>query len=445
MSDSCGPKWSRCCEAHRAPGGSGSARPARRRAAAATCPKTSLGDIEDEVMCPVCGTPLGLASEAPQAQRERAYIERLIASCKSKDEVKRALVASSATACWRCRATRATTTSATCSCTWFPPSASFSPRAGSASRCCAGGAAGGGPGGRRGNALAGADGSPARRRHGALRPVIVIAQESVDTTIFAAFAVGFISFISPCVLPLVPGYLSDDLRRLVRRHPGGARARVRCWARRSLFCLSFTAMFVALGMTATGLGSTLQDHRAMLRQISGVVIIALGVLFIATLFVPRLNREWRPEALMRRAGTGGPIDRGRGLRGRLDALHRPHARRDPHGRLDRGHGRRGRRPARLLLARPGRAVPPQRARLHAFSGVFSCSATTTRDHRVSGVVLIVMGVLLYTSELTRLNAEALRAMDDLGHQLLQRALAATGSSGRPMTSLWGLTRRSSVR
>jgi cytochrome c-type biogenesis protein CcmH len=44
-------------------------------------------------MCPVCGTPLGLASESPQAQHERAYIERLIAQCKSKDDVKRALVA----------------------------------------------------------------------------------------------------------------------------------------------------------------------------------------------------------------------------------------------------------------------------------------------------------------------------------------------------------------
>jgi cytochrome c-type biogenesis protein CcmH/NrfF len=62
-------------------------------AAAQDCPKTTLADIEDEVMCPVCGTPLGLASEAPQAQRERAYIERLIADCKSKDEVKQALVA----------------------------------------------------------------------------------------------------------------------------------------------------------------------------------------------------------------------------------------------------------------------------------------------------------------------------------------------------------------
>jgi cytochrome c-type biogenesis protein CcmH/NrfF len=44
-------------------------------------------------MCPVCGTPLALATEAPQAQRERAFIQRLIDDCRSKDEVKRALVA----------------------------------------------------------------------------------------------------------------------------------------------------------------------------------------------------------------------------------------------------------------------------------------------------------------------------------------------------------------
>ena len=62
-------------------------------ALAQDCPQTTLGDIEDEVMCPVCGTPLGLASEAPQAEREREYIQELIAQCKSKDEVKQALVA----------------------------------------------------------------------------------------------------------------------------------------------------------------------------------------------------------------------------------------------------------------------------------------------------------------------------------------------------------------
>ena len=62
-------------------------------AIAADCPKTTLGDVEDEVMCPVCGTPLALATEAPQAQRERELVQRLIARCKSKQEIKAALAA----------------------------------------------------------------------------------------------------------------------------------------------------------------------------------------------------------------------------------------------------------------------------------------------------------------------------------------------------------------
>jgi cytochrome c-type biogenesis protein CcmH len=62
-------------------------------AAAAACPRTSIADVEDEVMCPVCGTPLSLATEAPQAQRERELIRRLVDDCRSKDEVKTALAA----------------------------------------------------------------------------------------------------------------------------------------------------------------------------------------------------------------------------------------------------------------------------------------------------------------------------------------------------------------
>jgi cytochrome c-type biogenesis protein CcmH len=61
--------------------------------AAAACPKTSLADVEDEVMCPVCGVPLGLATEAPQAQRERAFIQREVERCKSKTQIKAELVA----------------------------------------------------------------------------------------------------------------------------------------------------------------------------------------------------------------------------------------------------------------------------------------------------------------------------------------------------------------
>ena len=59
---------------------------------AATAPKTSLPDIEDEVMCPICGTLLEL-SDSPQANRERAFIRRRIARGETKDQIKDALVA----------------------------------------------------------------------------------------------------------------------------------------------------------------------------------------------------------------------------------------------------------------------------------------------------------------------------------------------------------------
>jgi cytochrome c-type biogenesis protein CcmH len=61
-------------------------------ASAAACPKTSLADLEDEVMCLECKAPLEQSPDAPQAQRERALINSLIAQCKSKSEIKATLV-----------------------------------------------------------------------------------------------------------------------------------------------------------------------------------------------------------------------------------------------------------------------------------------------------------------------------------------------------------------
>ena len=99
----------------------------------------------------------------------------------------------------------------------------------------------------------------------------MIAADAVDTTVVAAFAVGFISFISPCVLPLVPGYLST-ISGVSFADIQEGRGRAKVLGPALLFCLAFTAMFVALGMAATGLGQTLNEHRALLRQISGVVL-----------------------------------------------------------------------------------------------------------------------------------------------------------------------------
>src|SRR5213080_5369511 len=60
---------------------------------AAACPKTSTSDVADEVMCLQCGVPLNLAEDAPSAKRERAYIQQLVDQCRSKEQIKTALVA----------------------------------------------------------------------------------------------------------------------------------------------------------------------------------------------------------------------------------------------------------------------------------------------------------------------------------------------------------------
>jgi cytochrome c-type biogenesis protein CcmH len=62
-------------------------------AVAQQCPRTTLGDLEDEVMCPLCGRPLNTVDREPQADRERAFIQSQIDQCKSKDEIKTALAA----------------------------------------------------------------------------------------------------------------------------------------------------------------------------------------------------------------------------------------------------------------------------------------------------------------------------------------------------------------
>src|SRR5712691_10037161 len=123
--------------------------------------------------------------------------------------------------------------------------------------------------------------------------------------LLAALAAGLVSFLSPCVLPLVPGYLSavtgvgvGDLER------AGVR---RVLVPSLLFIASFSAIFIALGLASTGVGQALRDHRDTLNKVSAGVIVLMGAFFVLTPFVARLNREWRIEALLARAGRGGPL------------------------------------------------------------------------------------------------------------------------------------------
>jgi cytochrome c-type biogenesis protein len=242
----------------------------------------------------------------------------------------------------------------------------------------------------------------------------MIAAGTPDTTVLAAFAVGFVSFISPCVLPLVPGYLSA-ISGVSFAELSEGRRRADVLGPSLLFCLSFGVMFVALGMSATGLGQTLSDNRDLLRHVAAVLIVLMGLLFVGTLFIPRLNREWRPESLLKRASTGGPVVAGLAFAiawlpctgPTLGAILTAASTQSTVGR------------GGVLLAfyAAGLAVPFILSAL-AFSrvtGIFRFF----RDHysaitAVSGVILVAMGVLLFTNELARLNSEALKLLDNLG-------------------------------
>jgi cytochrome c-type biogenesis protein len=121
-----------------------------------------------------------------------------------------------------------------------------------------------------------------------------------------ALAAGFVSFLSPCVLPLVPGYLSTVIGVTPADLKGGVGAR-RVLVPSLLFIASFSLIFILLGLSATVIGSTLNAHKQTLEHVGGALIIAMGVIFLATPFVSLLNREWHSESLLRLAGKGGPL------------------------------------------------------------------------------------------------------------------------------------------
>jgi cytochrome c-type biogenesis protein len=237
----------------------------------------------------------------------------------------------------------------------------------------------------------------------------------VDTTVVAAFAVGFISFISPCVLPLVPGYLSAVSGVSLAEIQVGERRVSRVLLPAIVFCLAFTVVFVALGMTATGIGATLRDSRGTLDTIAGAVIVALGIFFLLTPFVPRLNREWRPEALMSRAGSGGPLVAGAAFAFAWTPCVGPTLGSILTAASVQGTVAKG--AILLFFYSAGLAVPFLLTAV-AFTRMTAGFAWLRNHYAVitglSGLVLIAMGVLLLTGELTQLNLQAQDALDGLG-------------------------------
>ena len=118
-----------------------------------------------------------------------------------------------------------------------------------------------------------------------------------DLTILVALAAGVISFLSPCVLPLVPAYLGQlSAIAVAGGSPMDAERPDRWLAIRHAiaFVAGFTAVFTLLGVTATYLAQGLVDILPTLRVVGGAILIVLGLSLAGILRIPALDRTWRP-------------------------------------------------------------------------------------------------------------------------------------------------------
>jgi cytochrome c-type biogenesis protein len=119
-----------------------------------------------------------------------------------------------------------------------------------------------------------------------------------NVTIAAALVAGMLSFLSPCVLPLVPPYLvyltGTSLERFADKEPE-RRVRWETLAAALLFVLGFSTVFVALGVGASAIGELLRAYSYVLGKIAGVVIIIMGLHFLGLTPIPWLMREKRLE------------------------------------------------------------------------------------------------------------------------------------------------------
>src|SRR5262245_52331178 len=117
-----------------------------------------------------------------------------------------------------------------------------------------------------------------------------------DVSIFAAFVAGLVSFLSPCVLPLVPPYLvylaGSSLERLAEDEPP-PRVRRDTVIAALLFVAGFSTVFVALGASASAIGSLIRFYSNELAIIAGIIIIIMGLHFLGLTPIGLLNRQAR--------------------------------------------------------------------------------------------------------------------------------------------------------
>lgn len=201
-----------------------------------------------------------------------------------------------------------------------------------------------------------------------------------------AFLAGLVSFLSPCVLPLVPSYLGVL---------GGAKAP---WSRALGFIAGFGLVFIALGATASSVGALLAPQKVLLGQISGALIVFFGLVMLGVVRFPWLMRDTRALA---DAGGYGPVALGAAFAFGWSPCLGP-ALGSILG-LAASSASLGQGVTLLAVYTLGLAVPFLLAallwnrlnlrRLNRFSGVFE---------RVGGAILVAVGILMLTGQFTRL-------------------------------------------
>ncbi len=235
-------------------------------------------------------------------------------------------------------------------------------------------------------------------------------------SLFLAFAAGIVSFVSPCCLPLVPGYLATVCGKPV----GDRRIDPTVIGRSLVFIGGFSLVFILLGLSATAIGSLLFDNQTLLRQLAGITILLLGLFFIASSFVLRLNREWRPFNLIERAGSGGPLFAGVAFAFAWTPCVGPTlgavlGLASIEGSVGQGAGL-------LAVYSLGLGLPFLLSAV-AFGATQRSFAWVRRHYGaiqlVSGLVLVGMGVLVFTDELFRLNIEIQKGLDQIGLNFFQ--------------------------
>jgi cytochrome c-type biogenesis protein len=131
-----------------------------------------------------------------------------------------------------------------------------------------------------------------------------------DVSLIAAFAAGFLSFVSPCVLPLIPGYISFVSGVSLEEMRGDAppaTSRLQVFVTSLAFVIGFSLVFIALGASATAIGKFLFAKLPLLTKIAGVILIIFGLHTMGVFRLAFLETEKRVHSQRKPAGPLGAM------------------------------------------------------------------------------------------------------------------------------------------